>query len=106
MPKKRRGIAARQAAVSRERKRRKRSREHIAQRPPSAPPVVPVAKPPTEATETPPAEPSTVTVTHPPPGRPQVRPTTYRYLIPELRKIAIITAVMIVILIALAFVLG
>lgn len=103
MPKKSHRIASRQAAVSRERKRRKRAQ--AAQRQPVVPkpaaPAVeqPVSEPPAAA------ETTSVTVTQP---SPSARPAAsrYQYVTAEIRKIAIIGAVMLAILIVLAFVLG
>lgn len=106
MPKKSHRVASRQAAVRRERKRRKRSRAQPWQRQAVATP----AKPATEArVAEPPTAPEPSAVTKPPPSaRPAVRPVAprYQYVIPELRKIAIIAGAMLAILIALTFLLG
>ncbi len=103
MPKKSHRVASRQAAISRERKRKKRAQ--AAQRQPipikrAAPAIEPpVSEPPATA------EPTSVTVTQPPPSARPVAPR-YGYVTAEIRKIAIIAAVMLAILIVLAFVLG
>ena len=103
MPKKSHRVASRQAAISRERKRKKRSQavhRHPMPAEPAAPPIEPAVSEPPTTEET-----TTVTAAQP---TPSVRPTPprYRYVIPEIRKIAIIAAVIFAILIALAFVLG
>ncbi|TET37456.1 MAG: hypothetical protein E3J65_06480 [Dehalococcoidia bacterium] len=101
MPKKSHRVASRQAAVSRERKRKKRSQSsqrHVIATPakpasvlPHGPSVTPgpIAPPPTQP-------------------RPSTRPVAprYQYVSAELRKIALIAGAIFVILIALTFLLG
>ncbi len=103
MPKKSHRIASKQAEISRERKRKKRAQ--VAQRQPVVPrPAAPAIEPPVSEPATT-AETTSVTITQPPPS---VRPAAsrYQYVTAEIRKIAIIGAVMVAILIVLAFVLG
>lgn len=97
MAKKSHRVASRQAQVSKERKRKKRSQ--VSQRHPM-PAGAPVA-PSTVATPKPSTAPS---VTRPASTRQAV--PRYQYVIADLRKIALIAGAMIIILIVLAFVLG
>ena len=98
MPKKSHRVAARQAAASKERKRKKRAQTSH--------------KPPLDAGA--PATSSTVATTEPSTAPPLTRPTPaarpmaprYQYVIADLRKIGLIAGAMLVILIVLAFVLG
>jgi hypothetical protein len=99
MPKKSHRVASRQAAVSKERKRKKRGQ--AAQRRVVATPAEPASIPKPSAT----AEPIAPPVTQPRPSTRQVAPR-YQYVSAELRKIAILAAVMIAVLIVLTFVLG
>jgi hypothetical protein len=105
MPKKSHRVAARQQAVSRERKRKKKPRAQAPQVRPTSPP--PAATPSIEPRAAEPAteEAATVTMTQPTP-LPRTVASRYLYVITELRKIAIISAAALVILIILAFVLG
>ncbi len=107
MPKKSHRVASRQAAISRERKRKKRAQAAQRQPMPAKPAIPTIEAPPAE----PPvgSEPSTITITQTPPStRPSVRTIAprYQYVTAEIRKIAILAAVIVAILIALAFVLG
>ena len=110
MPKKKRDVASRQAAVGKERKHRKLSRAHASQG--RVAPVKPadvtaadteLAIPPTSPLD---AAPEHVT-------RPRVQPlpgypvaASYRYVISEIRRIGILAGAMVVILIILTFILG
>lgn len=100
MPKKSHRVASRQAAVSKERKRKKRSQS--SQRRVTATPVKPASVPPDGPSVTP--EPIAPPLTQP---RPSTRPVTprYQYVSAELRKIAIIAGAIFVILIVLTFLL-
>lgn len=108
MAKKSHRVASRQAAVSKERKRKKRSQTPQRHPMPAGAPAAPS----TEATPEPATAPSTVatepstapSVTKPASTR-QAAPR-YQYVIADLRKIALIAGAMLVILIVLAFVLG
>ena len=102
MPKKSHRIASRQAAISRERKRKKRSQASHPHPMPAMPAALPIEPP---VSEPPTGERPTVTVTQPPPSAHPV-PSRYRYVIPEIRKIAIIAAVILAVLIVLTFILG
>jgi len=109
MPKKSHRVASRQAAVSKDRKRKKRAQ--ASQRYPLT--AGTPAAPSTEATPKPPPTPSTVATPEPstapsvtrPPSTRQAVPR-YQYVTAELRKIALIAGSLLVILIVLAFVLG
>lgn len=109
MAKKSHRVASRQAQVSKERKRRKRSQ--VSQRHPM--PAGASAAPIMDVTPEPPAAPSTVATPKPSTAPSVTRPAStrqavprYQYVIADLRKIALIAGAMIVILIVLAFVLG
>jgi len=109
MAKKSHRVASRQAEVSKERKRKKRSQ--TSQRHPM--PAGAPAAPSTEATLEPAAAPSTVATPEPSTAPSVTRPAStrqavprYQYVIADLRKIALIAGAMLVILIVLAFVLG
>jgi len=109
MAKKSHRVASRQAQVSKERKRKKRSqvsqRHLMSAGAPGAPSTVatpePATAPSTVATPKPSTAPS---VTRPASTRQAV--PRYQYVIADLRKIALIAGAMLVILIVLAFVLG
>ncbi len=110
MPKKSHRVASRQAAVSKERKRKKRAQASQRHPMPAGAPAVPS----TVATPGPPAAPSTVatpepattpSVTQPAPAARQAIPR-YQYVVADLRRIALLAGAMLVILIVLAFVLG
>ncbi|MBA7595400.1 hypothetical protein ES703_02363 [subsurface metagenome] len=109
MAKKSHRVASRQAAVSKERKRKKRS--HVSQRHPM--PAGTPAAPSIVATPEPATAPSTVATPKPSTAPSVTRPAStrqavprYQYVIADLRKIALIAGAMIIILIVLAFVLG
>ena len=110
MTKKSHRVASRQAAVSKERKRKKRSKASQKHPMPAGAPAAPT----TEATVEYPVETSTVAAAEPSTASqvakpaPQARQESprYQYVIADLRKIALIAGVMIVILIVLTFVLG
>lgn len=107
MPKKSHRVASRQAAVSRERKRKKRAQTAQRQPMPTIPPTPAVEAQPAEPSAA--SEPSTVTITQTPPStRPSARAIAprYQYVTAEIRKIAILAAVILAILITLTFVLG
>ena len=103
MPKKSRRTASRQAEISRERKRKKRAqetqRQHVVPKP-AVPAIEPSVSEPPVTGET-----TSVTVSQPSPSLQPVA-SRYQYVTAEIRKIAIIAAVMVAILIVLAFVLG
>ena len=108
MAKKSHRVASRQAAVRKERKRKKRSQ--VSQRYPM--PAGAPAAPSTMVTPEPATAPSTV-ATEPSTAPSVTRPAStrqavprYQYVIADLRKIALIAGAMLVILIVLAFVLG
>lgn len=109
MAKKSHRVASRQAQVSKERKRKKRSQ--ASQRHPM--PAGAPAAPSTVATPEPATAPSTVATPKPSTAPSVTRPAStrqavprYQYVIADLRKIALIAGAMLVILIVLAFVLG
>ncbi len=109
MAKKSHRVASRQAQVSKERKRKKRSQ--ASQRHPM--PAGAPAAPSTVATPEPATAPSTVATPEPSTAPSVTRPAStrqavprYQYVIADLRKIALIAGAMLVILIVLAFVLG
>ncbi len=118
MTKKSRRVASRQAAISKERKHKKRSWAHTMQEPLA--PVKPadvtaadaeVAVPSMTPTATPTATPPTATpepVTRPEVKTPLPRPIAprYQYVIAELRRISILSGAMFVIIIILTFILG
>ncbi|MFQ5924731.1 MAG: hypothetical protein ACE5IE_01865 [Dehalococcoidia bacterium] len=101
MPRKSHRVASRQAEVGKERKRKKRSR--APQRHAVATPDKPAGVPPHSPSVTP--EPIAPPLPQP---RPSTRPVTprYQYVAVELRKIAILTGAILVILIVLTFLLG
>jgi len=118
MTKKSRRVASRQAAISKERKRRKQARAHTWQGP-----VAPVKPADVTAADTevavpamtPPATPPEAPLAAPPEpvARPEVQPASaraiaprYQYVIAEIRRIGILAGAMVVILIILTFVLG
>lgn len=109
MAKKSHRVASRQAAVSKERKRKKRSQASQRHPMPAGAPAVPS----TVATPEPATAPSTVATPEPSTAPSVTRPAStrqavprYQYVIADLRKIALIAGAMLVILIVLAFVLG
>ncbi len=109
MAKKSHRVASRQAAVSKERKRKKRSQASQRHPMPAGAPVAPstmaTPEPATAASTVATPEPSTApSVTRPASTRQAV--PRYQYVIADLRKIALIAGAMLVILIVLAFVLG
>lgn len=101
MPKKSHRVASRQAAASKERKRKKRSQSF--QRGPTTSEVKPAAEP--SAVSEPAIQPS---ATPQPAAKLSATPASpqYRYFIADLRKIAVIAGAMLTTLIVLAFVLG
>jgi len=105
MAKKSHRVASRQAAVSKERKRKKRSqppqRHPMPAGAPAAPSTDATPEPATVAT---PESSTAPSVTRPASTRQAV--PRYQYVIADLRKIALIAGAMLVILIVLAFVLG
>lgn len=118
MTKKSRRIAARQAAIGKERKHKKLLRAHAGPEraaPPEpadvtvadtevvAPPVTPAAAPPTDSL---PASPEPAALPQAPSASSRAVAPSYRYVIAELRKVAILAGAMGVILIVLTFVLG
>lgn len=121
MAKKSHRVASRQAQVSKERKRKKRSqasqRHPMPAGAPAAPSTVatpePATAPSTVPTPEPATAPSTVATPKPSTAPSVTRPAStrqavprYQYVIADLRKIALIAGAMLVILIVLAFVLG
>lgn len=113
MAKKSHRVASRQAAVSKERKRKKRSQTSQRHPMPAGAPTAPL----TMATPEPPPEtatsPSTVATPEPSTATSVTRPAStrqavprYQYVMADLRKIALIAGAMLVILVVLAFVLG
>lgn len=105
MPKKSHRVAARQQALSREKKRKKKARGHAPQVRATSPP--PAATPSIEPRAAEPATEQAATVTMTQPGPPpRTVASRYLYVTTELRKIAIIAAAALVILVILAFVLG
>lgn len=113
MAKKSHRVASRQAAVSKERKRKKRSqasqRHPMPAGAPAAPSTMATPEPAPETATSPSTvatpEPSTATSVTRPASTRQAVPR-YQYVMADLRKIALIAGAMLVILIVLAFVLG
>jgi hypothetical protein len=105
MPKKSHRVASRQAQVSKERKRKKRAQSP--QRRATTAQVKPAGSPAAQpSTASKPAiQPSAATKPAAKPSAPQAIPR-YRYVIADLRKIALIAGAMLIVLIVLAFVLG
>ena len=109
MAKKSHRVASRQAAVSKERKRKKRSQASQGHPMPAGA----LAVPPTMATPEPATTPSTVATPEPSTAPSVTRPASrrqavprYQYVMADLRKTALIAGAMLIILIVLAFVLG
>lgn len=112
MAKKSHRVASRQAAVSKERKRKKRSQTSQRHPMPAGAPAAPSTMVTPEPAPEPATSPSTV-ATEPSTAPSVTRPAStrqavprYQYVIADLRKIALIAGAMLVILIVLAFVLG
>jgi len=125
MAKKSHRVASRQAAVSKERKRKKRSQASQRHPMPAGAPAAPstmvtpepapdtATSPSTVATPEPSTSTSTVATPEPSTATSVTRPAStrqavprYQYVMADLRKIALIAGAMLVILIVLAFVLG
>jgi len=110
MPKKSHRVASRQAAVSKERKRKKRLKVSQKHPMPAGAPAAPSTEAIVERSVTPStvaaAEPSTAPPVAQPAPQARQEATRYQYVIADLRKIALIAGAMIIILIVLAFVLG
>ena len=112
MPKKSHRIASRQAEISKQGKRKKKSQASQKDTVPSGAPAVQSTQS-IETTYKPPVSSSPVSTTqpysaspiaHPAPAARQVAPR-YQYVIADLKKIAIISGALLVILIVLVFVL-
>lgn len=105
MPKKSHRVASRQAQVSKERKRKKRTQS------PQRPAAVTPAEPATSPAAQPPAS-STPDVQPLAPAKPLAKPAVaqavprYQYFAADLRKTAVLAGAMLIVLIVLAFVLG
>jgi hypothetical protein len=112
MPKKSHRIASRQAEISKQGKRKKKSQASQKDTMPSGAPAVQSTQS-TETTYEPPVSSSTVSTTQPYSASPIAQPAPaarqaaprYQYVIADLKKIAIITGALLVILIVLVFVL-
>ncbi|MDY6907408.1 MAG: hypothetical protein SV910_04130 [Chloroflexota bacterium] len=105
MPQKSHRVASRQAEVSRERKRKKKSRgPQVSQRNPASPPDEAALA----SVDGPGPAPEPISPATPPRReRPQrVALPVYQYVYADLRRIAIIAAAILVVLIVLTFVLG
>jgi len=105
MPKKSHRVAARQQAVSKERKRKKKTRAQAPQVRPTPPPPATTPSIEPQASEPVTDEAATVTITQPT-MPPRTVASRYLYVVAELKRIAIISAAVLVILIILTFVLG
>jgi lysyl-tRNA synthetase class II len=112
MPKKSHRIASRQAEISKQGKRKKKSQASQKDATPSSAPAIQSTQS-TETTYKSPVSPSTVSTTQPhtvsplaqsAPAARQVAPR-YQYVLADLKKIAMITGALLVILIVLTFVL-
>ncbi|RLC70798.1 MAG: hypothetical protein DRI26_06420 [Chloroflexi bacterium] len=104
MPKKSHRVASRQAKVSKERKRKKRAQSTRRQAPVIPATPTPAIEPP--AISTPEIEP--VATPKPSTAKPPLAQTVprYQYFIADLRRTAVLAGAILIILIALAFVLG
>ena len=112
MPKKSHRIASRQAEISKQGKRKKKSQVSQKDAMPSGTPAVQSTQS-TETTYNSPVSSSTVSTTQPYSASPIAQPATaarqvaprYQYVMADLKKIAIITGALLVILIVLVFML-
>jgi hypothetical protein len=112
MPKKSHRIASRQAEISKQGKRKKKSQASQKDTMPSGAPAVQSTQS-TETTYKSPVSPSTVSTTQPYSASPIAQPAPaarqvaprYQYVMADLKKIAIISGALLVILIVLVFVL-
>lgn len=113
MPKKSHRIASRQAEISKQGKRKKKSQASQKDAMPSDAPAVESTQS-TETTYKSPVSSSTVSTTQPYSASPIAHPVSalrqvaprYQYVMADLKRIAIITGALLVILIVLVFVLG
>lgn len=112
MPKKSHRIASRQAEISKQGKRKKKSQASQKDTMPSGAPAVQSTQS-TETTYKSPVSPSTVSTTQPYSASPIAQPVSalrqvaprYQYVMADLKKIAMISGALLVILIVLVFVL-